>query len=257
MSDQLLTERRGDVLVVTFNRPEAHNAMTWEMYDGLVAACDAADADDEVRSMVLRGAGGKAFIAGTDIAQFREFSSGADGVAYEERIAAVTDRLERVRKPTVAAIDGYCIGGGLVIASVCDLRIATTTAKFGAPIARTLGNCLSMNTYSLLVHHLGPARTLDLLLRGRSIDAASALAAGYVAEVCEPDELDARVTETTDVLASHAPLTMWASKEAVRRLRTASIPDGDDIVAAVFGSEDFRHGVASFMAKQKPTWSGR
>lgn len=257
MSDQLLTERRGDVLVVTFNRPEAHNAMTWEMYDGLVAACDAADADDEVRSMVLRGAGGKAFIAGTDIAQFREFSSGADGVAYEEKIAAVTDRLERVRKPTVAAIDGYCIGGGLVIASVCDLRIATTTAKFGAPIARTLGNCLSMNTYSLLVHHLGPARTLDMLLRGRSIDAASALVAGYVSEVCEPDELDERVTETTDVLASHAPLTMWATKEAVRRLRTASIPDGDDIVSTVFGSEDFRHGVASFMAKQKPTWSGR
>ncbi|QBR92848.1 enoyl-CoA hydratase/isomerase family protein [Nocardioides euryhalodurans] len=257
MSDQLLTERRGDILLVTFNRPEAHNAMTWEMYDGLVAACEAADADDEVRSMVLHGAGGKAFIAGTDIAQFREFSSGADGVAYEERIAAVTDRLERVRKPTVAAIDGYCIGGGLVIASVCDLRIATTTAKFGAPIARTLGNCLSMNTYSLLVHHLGPARTLDMLLRGRSIDAASALAAGFVSEVCESDELDARVTETTDVLASHAPLTMWATKEAVRRLRTASIPDGDDIVSTVFGSEDFRHGVASFMAKQKPTWSGR
>lgn len=257
MSEQLLTEQRGDVLHVTFNRPEARNAMTWEMYDGLVAACEVADAEDSVRSMVLRGAGGRAFVAGTDIAQFGSFTSGEDGVAYEEKITAITDRLERVTKPTVAAVEGYCIGGGLIIASVCDLRIATTSASFGAPIARTLGNCLSMNTYSLLLHHLGPARTLDLMLRGRTLDASAAHAAGFVAEVCEPEELDALVEETTALLGSHAPLTMWASKEAVRRLRRASVPEGDDIVARVFGSDDFHHGVASFLAKEKPSWQGR
>ncbi len=141
--------------------------MTFAMYEGLEEACDRADSDDSVRVLVLRGAGGRAFVAGTDIAQFLEFSSGDDGIAYEERITRVVNRLEEVTVPTVAAVEGACVGGGLALAAACHLRIATRSSKFGVPIARTLGNCLSMNTYSLLVHHLGPARTLDLLLRAR------------------------------------------------------------------------------------------
>jgi enoyl-CoA hydratase/carnithine racemase len=257
MSDELLVERAGSTLRVTFNRPGQHNAMTWRMYEGLVEACDVADTDDDISVMVLRGAGDKAFVAGTDISQFTSFSDGDDGVAYEEKLTRITRRLEAVRVPTVAGISGYCVGGGLALASVCDLRVATESARFGVPIARTLGNCLSMNTYSLLVHHLGPARTLDMLLRARNFTGAEAYAAGFVAELCQTEELDDRLDAIVDRLSEHAPLTMWAAKEAVRRLRLASLPDGDDIVRTVFGSDDFRQGVAAFLAKQRPVWTGR
>ncbi len=256
-TDQLLVARAGPVLEVTFNRPEQHNAATWAMYEGLAAACDQAEADDEVKVVVLRGAGDKAFVAGTDITQFRTFETGQDGIDYEERIATLTARLERLPKPTIAAVTGYCVGGGLALAAVCDIRIATRESRFGVPIAKTLGNCLSMNTYSLLVHHLGPARTLDLILRARMFTGEEALAAGFVAELAEPEHLHTRVAEIAERIAGHAPLTMWSAKEAVRRLRLASMPDGDDIVRTVFGSADFRHGVAPFMAKGKPEWTGR
>lgn len=257
MSDQLLVAREGDVLRVTFNRPEQRNAMTWEMYDGLTEACATVEQDPSIRVMVLRGAGDGAFVAGTDISQFTEFSDGADGIAYEERIGAVVGRLERLRVPTVAAVSGYCVGGGLALASVCDIRISTASGRFGVPIARTLGNCLSMNGYSLLVNHLGPARTLDMLMRARMFTAEEAHAAGYVAELCGDGELDDVVDGVVERLLSHAPLTMWAAKEAVHRLRVANLPEGDDIVQTVFGSEDFKHGVESFLAKQKPAWTGR
>ncbi|MGH3368062.1 MAG: enoyl-CoA hydratase/isomerase family protein [Nocardioidaceae bacterium] len=257
MSDQLIVEPDGPLLRVTFNRPEQRNAMTWEMYDGLFEACERADNDDRIRVLVLRGAGDAAFVAGTDIGQFREFSSGDDGVEYEKNIARITGRLETVRVPTLAAISGHCIGGGLALAAVCDLRVATPAAMFGVPIARTLGNCLSMNTHAMLVQHLGPGRTLDLLLRARTLGAEEAHAAGFVCELCEYDDLDARVQSIADALATNAPLTMWAAKESVRRLRLANLPEGDDIVRTVFGSEDFRRGVESFTTKQKPQWTGR
>jgi enoyl-CoA hydratase/carnithine racemase len=257
VSDQLLVDRDGPVLQVTFNRPGQRNAMTWEMYDGLVDACEAADRDDSIRVMVLRGAGDAAFVAGTDISQFQEFDSGDDGIAYEQKIARIVARLETVRLPTIAAVSGYCIGGGLALAAACDLRVATHTARFGVPIARTVGNCLSMNTHAMLVHHLGPSRTLDLLLRARLLSADEAHAAGFVAELCAPEELAERVGGIAERLASHAPLTMWAAKESVRRLRLANLPDGDDIVRTVFGSEDFKEGVASFVAKRPPEWSNR
>jgi enoyl-CoA hydratase/carnithine racemase len=166
-------------------------------------------------------------------------------------------RLETVRVPTFAAVSGYCIGGGLALAAACDLRVATPSSRFGVPIARTVGNCLSMNTIAMLVDHLGPARTLDLLLRARMLPAEDAHAAGFVAELCEPDELDDRVSGIAGKLAGHAPLTMWAAKESVRRLRLANLPDGDDIVRTVFGSEDFKEGVTSFVAKRHPEWRNR
>lgn len=257
MEQQLVVDKQDQVLTVTFNRPAQRNAMTWEMYEGLHAACEQVDEDGDLRVMVLRGAGGKAFIAGTDITQFDDFRTGADGIAYEARIGAVVSRLERVRVPTVAAVAGFCVGGGLAIAAVCDLRIATPESRFGVPIARTLGNCLSMNSYALLVAHLGQARTLDMILRARLLSAAEAHAGGFLAEVCEADDLDAVVQETVERLKGHAPLSMWATKEAVRRLRVANLPDGDDLVEAVFGSDDFQLGVKAFSAKQPAQWTGR
>lgn len=256
-TSELLVRTEGPVLTVTFNRPRQHNAMTWAMYEGLFAACEQVDRDRAVRVMVLRGGGDKAFVSGTDIGQFTEFHDGADGVAYEKRVARVVGRLEEVSVPTVAAVRGFCVGGGLAIAAVCDLRLATRSARFGVPIARTLGNCLSMNSYSLLVHHLGPARTLDLMLRAKLLTGEEAHAAGFVAEVCEDAELDQVVADAVSQLIQHAPLTMWATKEAVRRLRLAQLPDGDDIVARVFGSDDFHRAVDAFIAKEDVEWTGR
>ena len=145
----------GPIATLTFNRPEARNAMTWDMYQALVDACEQADADAAVRVLLLRGAGGKAFIAGTDIAQFQQLRTDSDAIAYEQRIDQVIDRLERVAKATIAEIDGVAAGGGCAIALACDLRIATPEASFGIPIARTLGNCLSAQLHRLLVHGAG------------------------------------------------------------------------------------------------------
>ena len=231
--------------------------MTFAMYDGLHAACERADADDGIRVLVLRGAGDKAFVSGTDIAQFAEFRDGEDGVAYEARITRVINRLEDVTVPTVAAVRGFCVGAGLAIAAACDLRVATRSARFGVPIARTLGNCLSMNTYSLLLFHLGPARTLDLLLRARLLSGEDAHGAGFVSELCADDALEQAVDELVAPLLEHAPLTMWAAKQATVRFRRAGLPDGDDIVARVFGSQDFRDAVQAFASKSRVQWKGR
>jgi len=247
----------GPVLTVTFHRPDQHNALTFDMYEALYDACARADADDAVRVMVVRGAGGRAFAAGTDISAFREFRDGSDGVAYEERITRVVNRLEEVTVPTVAAVEGFCLGGGLALAAVCDLRVATRSSRFGVPIAKTLGNCLSMNSVSVVAAHLGTSRTLDLLLRARLLDAEDAAAAGFVAEVCDDGALDDALDGVVTTLLRHAPITMWASKAAVARLRRAGLPDGDDLVGAAFGSEDFRRAVAGFGSGERATWEGR
>ena len=254
---QLLVEQDGAVLTVTFNRARQRNAMTWEMYEGLFDACERADGDDAIRVMVLRSSNEKAFIAGTDISQFADFTEGEQGVEYEKKIERITNRLEDVDVPTVAAIQGFCVGGGLGLASVCDLRVATPSARFGLPIARTLGNCLSMNGYSILVQQVGPSVALDLLLRARLLTGEEAHAAGFVAELCAEDGLEAATDEIAQTLLGHAPISMWAAKEAVRRLRRMTIPSGDDIVARAFGSEDFRAAVAAFAAKEQVAWQGR
>jgi len=259
MTADLKVTRAGPVMTVTFDRPAQHNALTFAMYDGLLAACDAADTDDRVKVMVLRGAGGRAFASGTDITVFHDFHDGADGIAYEQRLTRVVNRVEEVAKPTVAAVEGYCFGGGLAIAAVCDLRVATRSAKFGMPIARTLGNCLSVNSISILVARLGPARTLDMLLRARSFDAGEAEAAGLVAQTCDDGALDETLEGVTAKLLSHAPLTMWAAKVAVARVRRANLPADDDLVARVYGSDDFRRGVSAFGGTGtggRPSWTG-
>jgi enoyl-CoA hydratase/carnithine racemase len=256
-TDQLLFERRGSTAFITFNRPEARNAMTWEMYEALYECCEEVDADDEVRVLVLRGAGEKAFVAGTDIRQFLEFESGEDGIEYEKRMERVVGRLERVSKPVVAVIDGYAIGGGLSIASVSDLRICTPEAKFGMPIARTLGNCLSVENYARLMALLGPARTKALIFTARMFTAEEALSAGFATEIVPREEIDDRVSELCAALESHAPITMRVTKEALRRLTLAGLPDGSDLVRETYGSRDFHEGVRAFTEKRRHDWRGR
>lgn len=251
--DELLVEQKGSALHVTFNRPRQRNAMTWTMYEGLVEACERADADDSVRVLVLRGAGGTAFVAGTDIAQFTTFD-GPRGVEYEAQISSVLNRLLAVKVPVVAAVEGFCIGGGLGLASAADVRLCTPDATFGVPIARTLGNCLSLETTDLLVQLMGRSRVADLLITGRLMDAAEAHTAGLVTAVTE--DLDADLGTLVDRLAANAPLTIWATKEVLGRLARGERED-DDVVERIYGSEDFSSAVRAFTEKRRPTWTGR
>ena len=257
LDDELIYRQEGAIAFLTFNRPQARNAMTWRMYDGLRATCDRVAQDPAIKALVLQGAGDKAFIAGTDIGQFQTFQTERDGIEYEARVERDIAYLEAMPKPTIALIRGYAVGAGASIALACDLRLATPSAQFGIPIARTLGNCLSLPTYARLVDAIGPARTKELLFTARLAGADEGAAMGLWTVVPE-DELESRGRALAEQLAANAPLTLWATKESLRRLREARLRDlqGDDIIARVYTSADFHEGVDAFLAKRKPTWRG-
>ncbi len=253
-------ETEGPLAILTFNRPDARNAMTWEMYQALVDACERVDRDAAVRVLILRGAGGKAFVAGTDISQFQHFRDREDGLRYEERLDHVLDRLERVTKPTIALVQGVAAGGGCAIALTCDLRVATPESTFGIPIARTLGNCLSGASYSRLVDLVGPGVVKDLLFTGRLVPGAEAHALGMVNRLVPALDLERVVRELATGIAANAPLTLRATKEMMRRLlakRRLAPGEDADLVEMCYTSDDFREGVAAFLAKRPPTWTGR
>ena len=247
----------GGIASVTFDRPEARNAMTWAMYEALTRICEQVKGDASVRVVRFRGAGGQAFVAGTDIAQFQDFTSGDDGVAYEKRIDACVGLLESLPMPTVAVLEGWAIGGGLAIATACDFRLATPGTKLGVPIARTLGNCLSAANIARLVAALGRPRTERVLLLADLLTVEEAHAAGYVLEIATPDAIDAASDKLCRKLASHAPVTQRVSKQALNRLLHAQLPDIEDLIRACYGSADFREGVQAFVGKRQPAWSGR
>lgn len=257
-TENLIFEVEGPLAWLTFNRPEARNAMTFQMYDGLVHACEWVDEHPDVRVFLLKGAGDKAFVAGTDIGQFQHFKTREDILGYEERMDRVLGRLERVGRPTIAVIRGYAVGGGGAIAAACDLRIGAPDLQFGFPVARTLGNCLNMGNYARLVGMVGPSRTKELLFTARMIGAEEALRLGAVNEVVPAEELEGRARELANTIAANAPLTLRASKEAVRRLmETDGTSASEDLVLMCYQSEDFREGVSAFMEKRKPVWKGR
>ncbi len=256
-SDEVLLDRDGPVVTLTFNRPEARNAMTWNMYERLHQVCDEVDADDSVRVLVLRGAGGKAFVAGTDIAQFEVFETAEEGIRYERDGDERMDRIERVRKPVIAQIEGYAVGGGFRIAAACDIRIATPDARFGAPIARTLGNCLSMAAYSTLLDLFGPSRLKELIFTARLLSAGEAYAAGFVHEIVPAEAIADRVRALAEQIASHAPITLRVTKEAVRRIQAERrARGGEDLIALTYASADFKEGVRAFLEKRTPRWRG-
>jgi enoyl-CoA hydratase/carnithine racemase len=258
-ADELLVDRKGTVAWITFNRPQARNALTWNMYSRLETACHEINADRTVRAAVLVGAGGQAFVAGTDISQFRAFKTEQDALDYEARGNLVMRTLESVRVPTIAAIAGACTGAGAAIAASCDLRIASPSARYGFPIARTLGNCLSMANYTRAAALIGFARLKDLMMRARLMDAQEMLGCGLISEVTPDEEsLLTRAQSLADEVASMAPLTLWATKEALRRIRDGLIPEGadSDLIVACYTSKDFKEGVEAFLAKRKPNWTG-
>jgi len=257
-ADDLLHEMRDGIARITFNRPQARNALTFAMYERLAEICERIDNDKTTKVLILTGAGDKAFASGTDINQFRAFKGGEDALAYEARIDRVLGKLEACRVPTIAAIAGACTGGGAGIASCCDLRIGTASARFGFPIARTLGNCLSMSNLSRLAALIGFARVKDVIFTARLVDAREALALGLLNEIVDDGALlQRRADELAGMLAGHAPLTLRATKEALRRLQPRlSREEGEDLILMCYMSQDFREGMDAFLNKRAPQWRG-
>jgi len=257
-SDDLLFETRDGIGKVTFNRPQARNAFTFEMYEGLAKICEEANGDRSLKVLVLRGAGDKAFAAGTDINQFRAFTTPEQAIEYEARLDRVLTKIEQCRVPTIAAISGACTGGGAGIAACCDLRIGTKTAKIGFPIARTLGNCLSMANLNRLNALIGPARVKDIIFTARLLGAEEAAAAGLLNEVVEDmAALERRAEELAALIASHAPLTLAATKQALLRLqRPIGREEDKDLILMCYMSGDFREGLDAFLTKRAPHWTG-
>ncbi len=257
-TEHLLLERDGPTAVVTFNRPEARNAMTFEMYEGLYETCERLDQEAGVRVLVLRGAGGKSFAAGTDIRQFLEFRTREHALEYETRVSRVLARVAAMTKPTIAMVQGDAVGGGLFMSLACDLRLVAEHARFGAPVARTLGNALAPTSFSLLAATIGPIRAREILLTARLVDASEAKAIGLVDQVHPADQLEARVRELAARLAELAPLTLAAIKEYGRRMISLiTVRDAEDIILSCYLSQDFQEGVRAFLEKRKPAWQGR
>ena len=258
MSEEIRTERRGAALWIRVDRPTARNALTFAMYDRIATVCRDANADASIKGVVLTGSG-EAFVAGTDIAQFVDFKEASQALEYEHRMDSWLGAIEDVRVPTIAALRGPVVGGGLAIAAACDLRVAAPSARFGVPVARTLGNCFSAANLVRLAALVGLGRVKELVLTARLIDAHEARAIGLVSEVvANEDELDARVDELVGQLASFAPLTLSATKEMVRRIRARMMPDeAADLVALCYTSADFREGVRAFIERRKPVWKGQ
>ena len=252
----LLYEVRDGIGRIIFNRPQARNSLTFGMYERLAAICEAAADDRSLKVLILSGAGDKAFAAGTDINQFRAFNTPQDAIGYEARIDRVLTTLEQCRVPTIAAINGACTGGGAGIAACCDLRIGTRTAKFGFPIARTLGNCLSASNISRLSGLIGATRLKEIIFTARLIEAEEAAGIALLHEVVEDlTALERRADELALLIAGHAPLTLRATKQALLRAQPKPAED-KDLILMCYQSQDFREGMDAFLNKRQPQWTG-
>ena len=254
-SPELLIDSNDGITTITLNRPELRNALTFDMYNGIAEFCQSPA--EGTRAIVFRGAGESAFAAGTDIKQFRDFDDPQNFIDYESRIDEVLDAIETCRVPTIAAVAGACTGGGAMIAAVCDLRIACKDLKFGFPIARTLGNTLSSRSLSRLAAIIGPARTRDIIFTSRLIEIEEAENIGLISQVFENSEtlfLEAR--KLAESLLDRAPLTLYATKILQHRLLKGDLDD-EDMVLMCYQSDDFKHGLESFLAKKKPQWQGK
>lgn len=255
---EITDDLRDGILWITFTRPQARNALTFAMYERLAELCRDMPTDGSVRAVVICGAGGKAFAAGTDMTQFRAFDTPQDALDYEHRIDAVMDAVERCPVPTIAAVNGACTGGGGSIAAACDIRIASASLKFGFPIARTLGNCLAAANLARLSELIGAGRVREIIFTARLIEADEAHAIGLVSEVLpDEDALLARAAELAQHVGAMAPLTLRATKEAQRRNRDALKVDDSDLIISCYMSDDFRIGMEAFLGKTRPVWTGK
>lgn len=252
MNEDLTYETADGIGRVVFNRPSQRNALTFAMYEQLAEICD--DPGD-VRAVIVSGAGG-AFAAGTDMTQFRAFDTPEDGWHYEETMDRIMGRIERCAVPTIAAITGACTGGGAAIAACCDLRICDSRLKFGFPIARTLGNCLSIASLARLSALIGQGRVRELIFTARLVESEEALGLNLVMEIA--DDPVAAALALAERLKGHAPLTMQVTKEGLRRLRVDGAgADDRDLVETCYMSNDFKEGMEAFLGKRKPVFQGK
>jgi enoyl-CoA hydratase len=256
---ELLVEQLGAVLLITFNRPQARNALTFAMYEGMANAIRSITPESGVKVVVITGAGEKAFAAGTDIGQFQAFKEAKDAIAYEHSISKILAIVERCPVPTIAAVAGACTGGGFGIAACCDIRLCTADAKFGVPIARTLGNCLSLSTHARLADLLGISRIKDLLITSRLMDATEMRWAGVVTEVlADVNQLRERALALAVQISDQAPLSMQVTKESLLALQPAIDSTlEEELFLKAYMSRDFSEGVAAFLEKRRPNWVGR
>jgi enoyl-CoA hydratase len=251
--------RDGAIATVVLNRPAKLNALTKVMWRDLGATVEALSADDAVRCIVVRGAGEKAFSPGNDIGEFAtERANKAQAVAYGAAMHATAHALARCRHPLVAQIHGICVGGGLEIAALCDLRICGASSRFGAPI-KNLGLVMAYAEMAPLVDLVGKTVALELLLEGRILDAAEARQKGLVTRVVPDADVAAEARATAERIAEGAPLAARWHKKFARRLfdpRPLTAAEHDECFEC-FDTEDFREGYAAFLAKRKPEFRGR
>ncbi len=255
---RLILEKGGAIARIRFDNPAAYNALTHKMWFDLRDAAHAVAEDPAIRVVTFRGTGGKAFISGTDIAGFADFTSGRDGIEYERGIDECMAAVDAIPVTTIAIVEGWAVGGGLNIASACDFRIATPDARFGSPIGRTIGNCLSANSVARIGGAVGIQIAKRMVLLGEIVPAAELLASGFLLKLVPPEEIDAAVDELCRRAIENAPLTTHATKETIRRMTFSDLPDAECLIEQVYGSADFRRGVADFLARTKklPSWNG-
>ncbi len=257
----IIVEKRDGVGYLGFNRPEKHNAISYEMWQGIAKVITDFEEDDTVRVVVVSGEGGRAFSAGADISQFERQRASANAIEdYNVAAGLAHEKLTDIPKPTIAKIAGYCIGGGLGIALCCDLRLATDNSKFGIPAAK-LGLGYGYGGLKPLVALVGPIRAKEILFTARQFDAAEAYDMGLINRVLSKDELDSCVDEYTETIAGNAPLTIKACKQIIAEI--CKDPDNRDLelckqlVEACFASEDYKEGRRAFMEKRKPQFQGK
>ena len=255
--NDLIHETHNNMLWITFNRPDARNAITFEMYDKLGELCKDATSDSSIKAIIITGIGNYSFSSGTDITQYKNLENKTDPIEYEKRIETVLETIERCPLPTVASINGVCTGMGVMIAAVCDIRIAVNDARFGFPFPLRLGSCISALNLARLTALIGSGRTREFIFSARFMHAEEAKDIGLISEI---SHTMAAMKAESESMARHlsqmAPLTIQATKEAMHRNLVASTVDDSDLFELCFLSKDFQNGLEAFIAKEKPNWTG-
>jgi enoyl-CoA hydratase len=260
--EPLLVTIADDIATITMNRPEQHNAITYEMWTHFAELFSRLDSDDDVRLVIVRGSGEEAFSAGGDISEFEERRSDPwQAKIYNGKVELALRNLGRLHKPTIAAIKGYCVGAGFMLAAYCDLRLAADNATLGVPVAK-LGALVNYYELERMIQLIGLSATLDLLLTARLIDAQEALSMGFCSRVVPVTNLDETVQILTEQMREVAPLTQqWHKQMAKTLLHPADLVDLDPEDAALpdacFETEDYAEGVLAFLQKRKPVFHGR